>query len=229
MPIVPGTLPANQLDTEDNRSRDFIAQGPDNWMAGVVLGIAQGGHGATTAAAARTALGVVAADLTVQSNGAYDVGLVWSSGAIQVFIDGVFVGFLQFQGGGGGAYLPLAGGTLSGDLYLPASSIATSGWTAAYINSDGRVSRGASSQRYKKGIRFLEMLGTLFGVRTREYQMKDGDGVYHVGYIAEELMGTPAERFVLVDDQGQPDSIDYTALHTAQLAELDARLKELEG
>ncbi len=56
MAIVAGTAQANTIDTEINRSRDYIAQ-----RTSAVTPITKGGTGATTAAAARTNLGCAAA------------------------------------------------------------------------------------------------------------------------------------------------------------------------
>jgi hypothetical protein len=58
MAIVPGSTPADTIDTELNISRDYTAGGHAYWSAGVVLPIAKGGTGGATAAAARTALNV---------------------------------------------------------------------------------------------------------------------------------------------------------------------------
>lgn len=55
-PILTGSEPANTLDTEENRTRDFVAQ-----VKALVLAIwpvARGGTGSSTKAGARTNLGV---------------------------------------------------------------------------------------------------------------------------------------------------------------------------
>lgn len=59
MAIVAGTAQANTIDTEINRSRDYIAQ-----RTSAVTPITKGGTGATTAAAARTNLGCAATSHT---------------------------------------------------------------------------------------------------------------------------------------------------------------------
>lgn len=125
-----------------------------------------------------------------------------------------------------------AGDTMSGDLFLPAASPASSGWTVCYINSDGRVSRGSSSRRYKKYIHDAPDLGDLFAAPLREYQMRvDGilpdDHKKHIGYIAEELVGTDLERFVVVIND-EIESIDFIAMLMAQVSQLNARVEALE-
>lgn len=117
------------------------------------------------------------------------------------------------------------------DIFMYGGTVATSGWTVMYMNSDGRLSVGASSERYKEAIRAAGDLGDLFAAPLREYRMKGGDGTDRVGYIAEELVGTDMERFVVYGPEdrkvnGSPvvvQSIDFIALLMAQNAQLHAR------
>lgn len=134
-----------------------------------------------------------------------------------------------------------SGDTMSGNLFLPNSSAATSGFQVAYINTDGRVCRGSSSQRYKKYITPFEpqALGDIFPAFQR-YKMR-ADGItpseekWRYGYIAEQLAQHPdQEQFVVyrdVDDSGEevPDSIDFVGLLLAQVAQLHQRVAELEA
>lgn len=123
------------------------------------------------------------------------------------------------------------------DIFMYGGTVATSGWTVLYMNSDGRISVGASSQRYKDHIVTAGDLGNLFAAPLREYRMKGGDGTNRVGYIAEELVGTDMERFVVYGPEdrkveGSPivvQSIDFIALLMAQNAQLHARLSALEA
>lgn len=118
--------------------------------------------------------------------------------------------------------VPSSGGTFTGNVYFPNASPATSGYAVAYINGDGRLSKNASSARYKENITDSPDLGDIWP-QLREYQMVGGDGDRKVGYIAEELYGTPAERFIVWADLGAglvPDSIDFIALLMAQNAQL---------
>lgn len=126
---------------------------------------------------------------------------------------------------------------LTGHLYVPASSAATAGWTVAYINTDGRLSRGSSSERYKTDITDAGDLGDLFAAPLREYRMRqDGteppthevDAHPCIGYIAEELIGTDLERFVVYLN-GQVESIDFIAMLMAQNVELARRITALEA
>lgn len=62
-----------------------------------------------------------------------------------------------------------------------------------------------------------------------EYEKKAAPGRRHLGHIADDLIGTDAERFVVLDDDGQPAGIAYQDLHTAQIAALLARIERLEN
>lgn len=128
---------------------------------------------------------------------------------------------------------PVAGGTVtgnvflsSGHVYVPASSPATAGWQVAYINNDGRLSRGSSSERYKKYITTIdpESLGDIWPALCR-FQMRGGDvGAWTYGYIAERLAENDDQRPFVVyaehDGELVPDSIDFIALLIAQNAQL---------
>jgi hypothetical protein len=62
-----------------------------------------------------------------------------------------------------------------------------------------------------------------------EYAYIEGDGQRRLGYIADDLVGTDAERFVQADADGNPEAIDYLGLLVAQNAQLQARLTVLEN
>jgi hypothetical protein len=61
-----------------------------------------------------------------------------------------------------------------------------------------------------------------------EYEYIAAPGRLRLGYIADDLIGTDAERFVTFDDDGRPAGIDYLGLLVAQVAKLHARITELE-
>ncbi|WP_460776007.1 hypothetical protein [Microbacterium sp. GXF7504] len=138
---------------------------------------------------------------------------------------------LAIDGGASGA-LPTSGGVLTGDLFIPGASPATSGYTVAYINGDGRVSKGASAAKYKEHIDPIDpsALGDIFP-QLVEYEMRGGDGDRKVGYIADTLVGTPAERFVVYGGEAgdEVESIDFIALLLAQVAQLQQRVLRLEA
>lgn len=118
-----------------------------------------------------------------------------------------------------------------GHLYVPNASAASSGYVVAYINGDGRLCKGASSRRYKRNVRSLELTpGSMFTAPLREFQWKEDEGTqYHVGLIAEEAAAEPQlERFVVTDPDGNPEAIDYIELLLGMVYDLNARLAKLE-
>lgn len=220
MDTVAGTDDLRESYKEINKTRDYIVEyAPD------IIPVSGGGTGASSAATARGNLGITSVNIPTSTPGS------------NVQNDLNYVGGLATAASSAAAAantnannrMPYAGGTFSGDIYLPASSAATSGWTVCYINSDGRVCRGSSSERYKKNIHDAPDLGNLFAAPLREYGMRvDGkvpdDHAKHIGYVAEELVGTDLERFVVVLN-GQVESIDFIAMLMAQVAQLNARLE----
>lgn len=259
MDTVAATADIRLAYDEINKSRDYIAQ-----RTSAVTPVAKGGTGATDAAAARANLDVPRAG-TVGGRAVMDIS---GDGNVGLRYNGS-----RFVGRSGGTELELAnlldsngalsaannannnangrvaksGDTMTGHLFLPNSVPATSGWTACVINGDGRVSRGASSERFKKYISEVQplVLGDLFPPLKR-WQMKGGDGRWSYGHTAEQLAANPAtEPFVVyesvVDDDGVarvalddagkpiPYSVDFISLLMAKVAQLDARVKQLEA
>lgn len=243
MPLVPGTLPSKDLDTADNETRDFVAQGHARWKSGVVLPISKGGTGATSASAARTALDVVASGITVQSNGAYDVGLVWSGSQLQLFIDGVFAGYI------GGAvdlsnYVQKSGDTMGGGLTVNgalvnphARSNGVSSWLALGVNPSGQLGFQLSSRRFKKDIKsWTPDKQAILAMRLVEFRYKvayDDTGEIDHGLIAEELHDLGLTWLVAYDADDLPVTVRYDRIglallgvvqdHEARIAALEAR------
>jgi hypothetical protein len=85
-----------------------------------------------------------------------------------------------------------------------------------------------SARRLKKNITPAPVLHGIFPELV-EYEKKAAPGPRHLGYIADDLVGTPAERFVTFDDDGAPNGIDYLSLLVAQVAQLRAELAALKN
>lgn len=249
MDLVAGSTEAKTIDTEINKTRDYLAQ-----RTSAVTPVAKGGTGATTASAARTNLDiptfpidassvVTFTDATAGVNqiprynttGKLATNTPTAAGhaANKSYVDGAVTDRVA-----------KTGDTMSGHLWLPASSPALSGYTNAYIDGDGRVSRGASSERFKKYISKVDpsILGDIFP-DLFTFQMRQGDGSWKFGYIAERLAEsealapfvvwetTPDGKQLELDDAGKPVplSIDFIALLLSQVAQLHRRLQALES
>jgi|GEM_PF-1117127 len=229
MAIVAGTADRRMGYDEINKTRDYIAQ-----RTSTVTPVAKGGTGATTAAAARANLDVnsKAEDFAALqtrvinlSAGSNAIQLQWIGGRVRMVIDASNVGDIATLADTNDK-IGTAGGTINGSLFLPNASPAVSNYAVAYINGDGRVSRGASSERYKKFISEIDpaSLGDIFPALHR-FQMRQGDGSWKYGWIAERLAeNEDTEPFVVYNEQGAEESIDFIALLIAQNAQLHQQL-----
>jgi hypothetical protein len=248
MEIVDGnsTL-ANTLDDEVNKTRDYIAQ-----RTSAVTPVSKGGTGAGTAEAARANLGIpeIAPGNTAEGNKlpTYNAGGQLTSFppslgahvATKAYVDSRPASPWGDNGStvspNGNRNIAATGHftTTGGSFYSPAAYQATSSYTVAYIDGDGRLAKGASSERYKKFVSEIDpaTLGDIWPDLVR-YQMRNGDGSWKYGYIAERLDESDDLRpFVVYADLGTgpiPDSIDFIALLMAQNAQLNERLSALES
>lgn len=220
--------------TEINITRDIIAN-----RTSAVTPIEKGGTGATTATGARTALGLPAGATAVANLGLTATLIPTTGSNTQADID--YLNSIKYPKSGGiitgnvgitGSIDRVLGNIITdGNVFVPNSSAAASGWTAAYINSDGRLCRGASSLRYKKYVSEVQpsAFGNIFPPLNR-FQMRGGDGRWTYGHIAETLAENPdTEPFVMYDAEGRPDSVDYVPLLLAKVEQLNARIAALEG
>jgi hypothetical protein len=84
-----------------------------------------------------------------------------------------------------------------------------------------------SARRLKTNIEPAPDLVSVFPVLF-EWEYIEGNGRRRIGPMADDLVGTDAERFLVVDDEGEPAGIDTQGMHTAQIAVLLARIEALE-
>lgn len=226
-PVVNGaTTAANTVATEINTSRDLAAG-----VYTETRPVARGGTGGTTQAAAATALAVVPkSDVYVSGSIAGKIPRYDGSGrllganpvasnqfATKAYVDGAGIAF--------------NGGVVTGDIYLPNATAASSGYVVCYLNGDGRISRGASSSRFKKNID-RQPVPEGFTELVASYLMRqDSDHVTRFGPIVEDMekRGGAVAALVTHDAEGRPESFDQISFLMACVAELSARVKELEA
>lgn len=251
MDVVSGTADRRQGYDEINKTRDYIAQ-----RTSTVQPVSKGGTGATNAATARTNLGAAAADhnhdgryIAHGGSDAGDLAIAHGGGRAQLFAGGNFKGLIAYTSdipapvdvsgkrNYDDGYFP--GDLNAKNLYVRESFGASSGWTVAYINTDGRLSKGTSSLRYKDLLADPDVstLGNIWPT-LRQYAIKNGDGKPTLGWIAEEVAANPdTERFAVYqwaeqDGEWGPtdtvDSIDFIQLLIAQTMQLNARVTALE-
>lgn len=124
--------------------------------------------------------------------------------------------------------LRYAGGKLFG--FAPSANewnTAQNMYVGGYLNVIGTIFN-PSARRFKRNITAAPPLSDIFPTLV-EYERIGGNGERELGYLADELVGTDAERFVKFDQDGQPEAIGYLALLIAQNAQLHARVAALEA
>lgn len=228
MDILDGTEDRRNGWDEINRSRDYIA----GFAAGI-RSIAAGGTGADNAAAALANLG------GIPTTDAADPGQIAATKLVRYTnnnrirtsnpIDPTDAATKAYADAVAG--VPAAGGTFTGNVFYPNATAATSGYTVAYINNDGRLSRGASSERYKSDIDRAPSIPDVLAVPIAAYTMTDDpDHTARYGPIAEDLAAHEQTRFLVVyNNDGQPDSFDMISYLMAAVAQLKTRIQELEA
>jgi hypothetical protein len=85
-----------------------------------------------------------------------------------------------------------------------------------------------SARRLKRNIIPAPCLRSIFPTQYEWEYIADEKHRRHVGPIADELVGTDAERFLTFDDDGAVAGIDKLGLYGAQIAVLLARIESLE-
>jgi hypothetical protein len=237
MDKVLGTADIRMSYDELNKTRDYIAD-----RTSTVTPVAKGGTGATTATGAKIALEVAAdkifrpggdtIETTLNYLGSQDTAIGAAAAAANANA--------AAANANADGRVAKGGDTMSGSLvvnghiYVPGASPAVSSYSVAYINGDGRLSRAPSALKYKKHVSSFgpAAAGSIFPDLKR-FQMRSldgtGDGDWKLGYIADELVGTDAERFVVRGSDGDVETIDFIQLLLVQVAQLNARVRELEG
>lgn len=234
MAVMTGNEPANTLDTEVNKTRDYIAQ-----RTNAVQPLAKGGTGGTTAAAARANLNVAAANEVVKLGATGNqITLRWENGRIRMRVDSTEVGDVANTGDISGLSSQLAAkanasqlnslyeGNLSPNIY----SRGTSGsWRSMAIQSNGVLAQTASAARYKKNIKALPVTDEqIKALRLVEFDWRS-DGVHDVGVIADEVKAAGLDEFVFHNDDGQIQGVHYERLAMALIPVVQRLLTRVEA
>jgi hypothetical protein len=233
MDVVAGTADRRQGYDEINKTRDYIAgrlKKDFSNISGGYVPISAGGTGATTAADARTALGITASTVPRVAGGTAESGITdaWNR-AGQAQADATYA-----RTGVDTCF----SGQLSPDVYSR-----TVGGNVVYVTSGGLLGHLPSTRTVKKNIRDADLdPAAIRSVLIRSYQYKAavelGDD-RHIGLIAEELESAGFGWLVGYDTDGKPMTVHYEwvgliALALAQddadrLDAFSARLAKLEA
>ncbi|MBN9207284.1 MAG: tail fiber domain-containing protein [Microbacterium ginsengisoli] len=241
MDVVSGSADRRLGYDEINKTRDYIAQ-----RTSTVTPVTKGGTGATTAAGARTNLGLVETAITAlntiaRATSGNQIEFRWTGTRIVIKVDSTDVGSvaitsdIDYLSSLLGGKLDKAGGTLSGDLYLGSASAVTSSYVAMYRNGDGRVGISPSARRFKKNITDRAYtLEDLLRIRVVSYQLRASvygsvDAPTDIGVIAEELEAAGFDEFVAYDEHGDPLSVHYERLALVAIGALQDLAHQLDG
>lgn len=158
------------------------------------------------------------------------------------------LGYVTLTGSGGGLHIDSTIYVQDADIVIGYVSQSSEPSIVPYGSGIGNVGVGnqywdqvkanshptASSIRYKKKILDIsdEDVGSIDDIRPVTYELKSkDDGKRFPGFIAEEL-ATIAPMFVSYDDEGLPESIDYSrivVLLVHEVKKMRKRLAALEG
>jgi hypothetical protein len=223
---------------------------PTSLDAGVIstgtIPLARGGTGATSASAARAALGA-------QVEGSYQAAGSYAASSHTHAISDVTSLQTTLNGKqAAGSYYSTNGGNINGAVNISGGvnaeqtlgvgggfnnsfslSNAVSG-QALYMNTGGRMGVGASAERFKKKIADSDLDGSLaLEVKIRSFvydpKMIESDGSVQTGVIAEELVALGLERFVIFNEDGSTSGVHYDKLALLALAGLQSEAKRLDA
>jgi hypothetical protein len=232
MDVVPSTASRSLGYDEINKTRDYIAD-----FAGGTTPIAEGGTGATTAAGARTNLGVqTTVDAVAAATASGDSGggsnLVRFNGSGRIGVADPTSGKHAANRDYADTKLSKSGDTMSGNLYLASAAPVTSGYTSLWRNGDGRVGVSASSLRFKKDVK-TDTPCDIAALRPVTFKWRAGvdpaTNPTHVehGLIAEEVADV-IPWLVVPDEAGQPLSVRYEFLGLALLPTVQALMSRVD-
>ena len=252
MQIMTGNEPANTLGDEVNLTRDYIAQ-----RTSEVTPIRKGGTGATTAAAARSALGVPGKSLDwpkaiaqIETSPAHQLGMYYSeaAGRVAIRVDATDfavpkVDEVTAANNNAANALGTAQGAANTANQAKDGQMTTSvynrslggSYHVCYANSDGLLGWVSSSRRNKENIEAATIdTDAILALQVVTFTYKkhiDPSGTVQHGLIAEDLHDAGLTWLVDYGDGDQPEGVRYDLLALALLPVMqsfDARLTALE-
>ena len=107
----------------------------------------------------------------------------------------------------------------------------SSGGTAVYVNSNGRLGTATSSRRFKEEIKPMDKASeVLLGLKPVTFRYKKGidpEGIPQFGLVAEEVAKVNPD-LVVRDKEGKPYSVRYEAVNAMLLNEFLKEHKKVE-
>ena len=245
MALVNGALvPARDIDDEINRTRDYIANE----------------RAARTAADAQKVTLPADGGLMArrEPGSVHNIGFYTTLDAALFFrpdaTTGEFDRRVLTDAGSGAGYVPISGGTMTGNLDVPNIGVAgsifnggmtpvVSGHVAVYRDGSGRLGVSPSTRRAKKNIAAWKPdLQALLALQVVTFHYRaslfdEGDPArtappLEVGLIAEDLAALGLHWLVYLDEDGLPAGVHYERLALALVPlvqDHEARLSALEA
>lgn len=225
MDLVSGTAQANTIDTEINKTRDYIVQRIVAKIAALwPLPINKGGTGQTTAAGALAALSAWGNSGAVAPGQVPRIG--WNGARLQYDVPGYASGQIA-------NLTDIPSGSTAYDGYLNPAIYGrgvVGSWRSLAIQSDGTLAHTASARRFKTEIAPLDITDEqLAQLELVEFDWI-ADGSHDVGLIADDVAEV-LPWAVFHDDNGLVLGIHYERLALALLPtvqRLVERVTELE-
>lgn len=229
MDLVPGTTLANTLDTEDNKTRDYIVQRNRTlrqWVTDTIaalwpLPITKGGTGGTNASAALSKLGAWGNSGAVAPGEVPRLG--WNGTRLQYDIPGyAFATELARL-----ADIPSYSGIYEGYLSPAIHGRSLAGWRSLAIQPDGTIGNTSSARRFKQNVKPLDVPDE----ELQRLQLVEFDwianGAHDVGMIADDVAEI-VPWAVFHDENGQVQGIHYERLALALLPAVQRLIADVD-
>lgn len=235
MDVVPSTGKVKLGYDEINKTRDYIIL---YGIPATGVPISKGGTGATTLAQAKANLGINPAGVGAPEN-AMGTQLKFTSpqfGRIAWEAPGIANATALANLDDLNGKVNKAGDEMSGFLrvldhiYVPNAFGASTSYTVAYINGDGRLARGTSSRRFKANVRPVDLtkLGDVLQLAPVTFTWRasvDPNRPADLGLIAEDV--AEVAPWLVVERDGQPEAVRYEMIGLALLPVVKALAAEV--
>jgi len=108
------------------------------------------------------------------------------------------------------------------------SGLGVGSGTQLYIDSEGKVFKGASSLKYKENVRDLEDdFLKILSISPKTFTYKNSN-IEDIGYIAEDFDKLGLNKLVMYDKEGKPDAIKYDRIVLYLTEVLKLQQKDIE-
>lgn len=123
---------------------------------------------------------------------------------------------------------PITRGDIAVNGYIYNHGIITGTGTAIYVDSNNKIVKDTSSRRYKNNISDIEKdTSKIYDLRPVSFSLHNDSDNRRFGLIAEEVYDVIPE-LVNLNENGEPESVNYSILSVLLLCELKKLKKKIE-